>query len=1044
MRRTLQRVIFFVAAAGLTVGCSLSDATDRGAETGGGPGASPCPDGFLLCGNVCMNVSADPAHCGSCGTLCAAGATCVTGRCQCPIGAADCGGICTDLRGDGQNCGACGTVCAGGQVCSAGVCQGSCALPGETQCGTSCVDVQTNASHCGVCDRACPLGASCVGGSCHCPAGTSACASKCADLATDAQNCGQCGVVCGTGQACQGGVCTGGAGTGGTGGVPPAGGTGGATGGAPPDGGSGGTPPAGGTGGATGGAPPDGGNGGAPPTGGAGGETGGAPPAGGAGDGPTSTEVTIEEGELGFCSMDGIVESTNAGFSGTGYVNTDNAVGAGIEWAVAVGEAGTYSLEFTYANASADRTAALLVNGTAAAASLPFATTSAWTTWSVANVDVTLAAGENRLVLEATGAEGLANVDRLTVSGAAVGAFDCSGIGTGGTGAGGTGGGGTGGATGGAGGAPGTCDVVANGHYQLEDLDRGVVAVRGSNGNYVGWRMMGYEYRREAPGSVSYRLYRDGALVADVTDSTNYFDSGAAAGAAYSVSLVIDGTECPQSSPVTPWSQNYVRIPLSSPGAYEANDVTPADLDGDGQYELVLKWQPANAKDNSQAGVTDNTLLEGLELDGTSLWRIDLGRNIRSGAHYTQLSVYDFDGDGRAEVAVKTAPGTRDGTGAYLTTGPAASDDDGADYRNGDGYVLSGPEYVTVFDGRTGAELATVSHPVPRGNVGSWGDDYGNRLDRYNAGVAMVTDGGSASGRPSLIRQRGYYTRLTVSALHWRDGQLSTNWIFDSNDASGRSAAGQGNHSAMAADMDGDGAQEVNTGATTIGSDGTFRCTTGRGHGDAQHVGELVPGRGISVFTVYEGGGGYSVHSGDTCQIYAQAQGGDDNGRGVAEDVHPGSPGAEFWSATSSNLMSCADGSNVGSEPSSQNFLIYWDADESRELQDGASISKYGGGTLLSASGCAGNNGTKNTPGLVADLLGDWREELVVRESDNSALRVYTTTAVTARRIYTLMHDPTYRMQVTWEQSSYNQPPHTGFHLGSGMAEPPVPDIHVR
>ncbi len=791
-----------------------------------------------------------------------------------------------------------------------------------------------------------------------------------------------------------------------------------------------------------------------PPAGGTGAEPGGAPPAGGAGGGPTSTEVVIEEGAVGFCSMDGVVESTNGGFSGTGYVNTDNAVGASVEWAVDVGQAGTYSLAFTYANASTDRTATVLVNGIAAVASVSFASTSAWTTWSVASVDVPLAAGRNHIVLEATGDEGLANLDRLTVSGAAVGAADCSEGGAGGTGGGGTGGegtggaatggAGTGGATGGAGGAPGSCDVAADGHYQMEDLDRGVVAVRSGNGNYVGWRMMGYEYRRDDPGSVSYRLYRDGALVADVTDSTNYFDAGAAAGAAYSVSLVIDGTECPRSSPVTPWLQNYIRIPLSSPGAYEANDVTPADLDGDGQYELVLKWQPTNAKDNSQAGVTDNTLLEGLELDGTSLWRIDLGRNIRSGAHYTQLSVYDFDGDGRAEVAVKTAPGTRDGTGAYLSAGPAASDDDGADYRNSDGYVLSGPEYVTVFDGRTGAELATVNHPVPRGNVGSWGDTYGNRVDRFNAGVAMVTDGGSATGRPSLIRQRGYYTRMTVSALHWRDGELTINWIFDSNNAGNGAAAGQGNHSAMVADMDGDGAQEINTGATTIGSDGTFRCTTGRGHGDAQHVGELIPGRGISVFTVYEGGGGYSVHSGNTCQIYAQAQGGDDNGRGVAEDIFPGSPGAEFWSATSSNLMSCADGSNVGSEPSSQNFLIYWDADESRELQDGASISKYGGGSLLSASGCSGNNGTKNTPGLVADLLGDWREELVVRESDNSALRVYTTTAVTARRIYTLMHDPTYRMQVTWEQSSYNQPPHTGFHIGSGMAAPPEPDIHVR
>jgi len=870
-----------------------------------------------------------------------------------------------------------------------------------------------------------------VARACVCPGGASPCDTGCTNLATDALNCGQCGTVCGNGQACLDGVCSGG--TGGTGG---AAGTGGAT--------SGGT---GGTGGA------DGGTGGLAGTGGVtGGGTGGA--VGGTGGDTFSTEVVIEEEQLGFCSVDGVIETTNGGFSGTGYANTDNLAGAGIEWAVQIGEAGSYTLQFAYANATGDRTADILVNDAVVVSAQPFPSTAEWTSWSTVATDVTLVAGQNRIALQATSAEGLANIDSLTVSGAAVNAADCNGTGgTGGTGgAGGTGGGGTGGTggeTGGSGGETGgsggaTCTAAANGHYQMEDLDRGVVAVRGSNGNYVGWRMMGYEYRRSDPSSVSYNLYRDGTLVANVTDSTNYWDAGAGASAAYTVSAVIDGAECSQSAAVTPWQQNYLRIPLSSPGDHEANDASPGDLDGDGQYEIVLKWQPSNAKDNSQSGVTDNTYLDALELDGTRLWRIDLGRNIRSGAHYTQMSVYDFDGDGRAEVAVKTAPGTKDGTGAYLSNGPAANDDDSADYRNGEGYVLSGPEYLTVFDGETGAELATVDYPVPRGNVNSWGDDYGNRVDRFNSGVAMVTDGGSASGRPSIIRQRGYYTRMTVSAMHWRDGQLTTNWIFDSNSSGNGAAAGQGDHSAMAADMDGDLAQEITTGATTIGSDGTLRCTTGRGHGDAMHVGELVVGEGISVFTVYEGTGGYSVHRGDNCDYFVNVTGSDDNGRGVAEDVYPGNPGAEFWSATSSGLMSCANGSNVGSEPQSQNFLIYWDADESRELQDGARISKYGGGDLLNASGCSGNNGTKNTPTLTADLLGDWREELVVRESNNTGLRVYTTTDVTARRIYTLMHDPTYRMQVTFEQSSYNQPPHTGFHIGSGMADPPEPDIHVR
>jgi hypothetical protein len=270
-------------------------------------------------------------------------------------------------------------------------------------------------------------------------------------------------------------------------------------------------------------------------------------------------------------------------------------------------------------------------------------------------------------------------------------------------------------------------------------------------------------------------------------------------------------------------------------------------------------------------------------------------------------------------------------------------------------------------------------------------------------------------------------------------------WTFDSDGAGNAKAEGQGDHSAMAADTDGDGAQEIITGATTIGSDGTLRCTSGAGHGDALHVGELVVGKGISVFSVHEGGGGYDVHNGNTCAFYVNVTGGGDNGRGVADDVDPSSPGAEMWSATSTGLFSCASGATISSsEPPSQNFLIYWDADESREVEDGATIKKFSGATLLSATGCSGNNGTKNTPTLTADLLGDWREELVVRESDSSALRVYTTTDVTTRRIYTLMHDPTYRMQVSFEQASYNQPPHTGFHIGGGMADPPKPDIFVR
>jgi hypothetical protein len=540
--------------------------------------------------------------------------------------------------------------------------------------------------------------------------------------------------------------------------------------------------------------------------------------------------------------------------------------------------------------------------------------------------------------------------------------------------------------------------------------------------------------------------------VANVTDSTNYLDAAGTASSKYTVTAVITGKEGPQSPAVTPWAQQYTSIPLKTVSGSDANDASPGDLDGDGKIDIVLKWNPTNAKDNSQSGVTDNVMIDGYTLAGKQLWRIDLGPNIRAGAHYTQMSVGDFDGDGKAEVAVKTAPGTKDGTGAYLSKGSAASADNTKNYRNGSGYILTGPEWVTVFAGDTGKELATVNYPVPRNNdpassdVTSWGDGYGNRVDRFNGGMAFVSDTGTgktATGRPSIIQQRGYYTRLTVSAYNWRDGKLSKVWTFDSNDAASSKAKGQGDHSCMAADVDGDGAQEIITGPLTIGSDGIFKCTDGIGHGDAFHVGELVKGKGISVFSVHESAGGMDCHDGATCTYYFNiTKPGTDTGRGVAEYVSMNDLTAATCSSNSGNVNCGTGGASTGNAGS--NFLIYWDADEAREIENGTSITKSGGGTLLDASGCTSNNGTKSTPTLSADLLGDWREELVLRENSNTALRVYTTTEVTKRRIYTLMHDPQYRAQVAFQNASYNQPPHTGFHIGAGMANPPVPDIYVK
>jgi hypothetical protein len=296
---------------------------------------------------------------------------------------------------------------------------------------------------------------------------------------------------------------------------------------------------------------------------------------------------------------------------------------------------------------------------------------------------------------------------------------------------------------------------------------------------------------------------------------------------------------------------------------------------------------------------------------------------------------------------------------------------------------------------------------------------------------------------------RGYYTRATVSAWTWRDGELTRIWTADSNNPGSAALAGQGAHSMVVADVDADDAQEIVYGAAMIQSDGSFGCATGLGHGDALHVTDLVPSRpGLEVFMPHEDTSKpwWDVRDARTCEILQQASGsGEDNGRGVAADVLASNPGAEFWSNADGSLRSATDGSALPEDkPGSTNFLVWWDEDELRELLDYVSVTKADGRTLLTCSECMSNNHSKSTPTLTADLFGDWREEIVWRTPDSSELRVFTTTQLTSRRLYTLMHDPQYRMQVTSEQTGYNQPPHTGFFLGAGMEAPPAPDFHVR
>ncbi|WP_176709934.1 rhamnogalacturonan lyase [Streptomyces sp. Wb2n-11] len=588
--------------------------------------------------------------------------------------------------------------------------------------------------------------------------------------------------------------------------------------------------------------------------------------------------------------------------------------------------------------------------------------------------------------------------------------------------------------------APRAAQPAAAAARQVEDLDRGLVSVRSGTGNFVSWRWLATD-----PDTVAFNLYRGSVRVnaSPITGSTNHYDSGAAAGSTYTVRAVVGGVEQAPSAPALAFGSGYRDVPLQVPPAgdgftYSANDVSVGDLDGDGRYEFVVKWDPSNAKDNSQSGYTGNVLMDAYRLDGTRLWRIDLGRNIRAGAHYTQFQVYDYDGDGSAEIAMKTADGTRDGRGTVIGNA-------GADHRNSGGYILTGPEFLTVFSGRTGAALSTVDYDPPRGTVSSWGDSYGNRVDRFLAATAYL-DG----QRPSIVMARGYYTRSVIAAWDFRDGRLTKRWTFDSS-ASGNSAyAGQGNHNLSVADVDADGRDEIVYGSMAVDDTGRGLWNTRNGHGDALHVGDLAPSRsGLEVFKVDEDSTKPSSWMADarTGQILWSTPAGGDNGRGVSADIWAGSAGAESWSSTGGDGVRDPAGRIVGRKPSSTNFLAWWDADPVRELLDGTRVDKYGTGgetRLLTGSGVASNNGTKATPALSGDLFGDWREEVVWRTTDSSALRVYTTTAVTTTRITTLMHDVQYREAVAWQNTAYNQPPHPSFFIGDRMPTPPRPAVYAR
>lgn len=496
----------------------------------------------------------------------------------------------------------------------------------------------------------------------------------------------------------------------------------------------------------------------------------------------------------------------------------------------------------------------------------------------------------------------------------------------------------------------------------VEKLDRGITAIKTGNGMLVSWRFLA-----DDPTGTVFQLYRNNTLIytSQGEEATCFYDESGSASSSYRVDAVVNGAVQSTSTCSLISGTDYFEIPMDTPTAsdctYSPNDCSVGDVDGDGVYELFVKWDPSNSKDNSQKGKTGNVYIDCYKLNGQKLWRIDLGRNIRAGAHYTQFLVADFDCDGYAEMTCKTADGTIDGQGTVIGDGSA-------DYRNSNGYVLSGPEYYTLFDGRTGAALDTVNYVPDRGTVSKWGDKYGNRVDRFLGAVAYL-DG----VHPSAVTLRGYYTRMTATAYDVVNKKLVQRWKFDTGNSSSAAGYGDGNHNCMPADVDGDGKQEIITGSTCLDDNGKVLWCLNKGHGDAMHLGDLLPERdGLELWICHEDKPyGVSLVDAKTGSIIFHKDGESDTGRCCADNVWAGNDGAEFWGL--GNDVFDGSGNTLSCRRPAINFLSYWDGDFEREILDGytdspATISKMGADgkltTLLTTDGYYTCNTTKGTPCL--------------------------------------------------------------------------------
>lgn len=644
---------------------------------------------------------------------------------------------------------------------------------------------------------------------------------------------------------------------------------------------------------------------------------------------------------------------------------------------------------------------------------------------------------------------------------------------------------------------------------QAEDLNRGVVAVPSDNGILVSWRYLGTD-----SASLTFEVYRNNEKIADVSATTNYLDKNGKAGDTYTVKGS-DGSE----ESAAAWDKGYISIPVKKyeDGKYIIDDASVGDLDGDGEYEIIVRRTPYDYFNQLQVDTVNNNriidnrvaypLIEAYKMDGTHMWTLDIGKNEANEIDVNFL-VYDFDGDGKSEVVMRSYDGMTDGTGKKIGI-VDANYVQSLQKQKDRQYLSEGNEYLSVFNGETGAEIARTELLPKRDPLGSWASRYTDvpRLTK-RASHFLLSTAYLNGETPSIVMLRGAWDGVKLAAWDYKDGKFTSLWQYDSGASSRQdNMYGAGYHSMAVADVDFDGKDEILSGAAAIDDDGKFMYATHAeqngavklGHGDAFDVAKMDPDYdGYYIWACHETKelpANIDLHDARTGQVIYGFNKPKDTGRSRAADIDPTSKGWEVWGSTGTPLMSfdgkqivtgvaealqpalddgtltLANGTVLGNgwntfkyrrkngtfikdDETGQeiattlpmNFKVFWDGDLLSELVDGITVSKYNWeeklvDILFEATGCGSNGGTKAVPCLAADILGDWREEIIWRNDANTEIRIYATPYETDYKIPTLMHDITYREAVAWQNNHYNQPTNVSFYMGAETTAVPAPEI---